>query len=122
MITATLRDLAIIFVALESFVVLALLGILIFQIWRLTKMLQAEVKPIVRDAQETINTVRGTTNFMGENLVNPVVRANSRFAGFRRTAQVLMADLPLQPRQTPAPRTTPLTPPPAPPAQPPPTP
>jgi hypothetical protein len=116
--TAILRDLAIIFLALESIVILAMMGILIWQIWRLTKMLQTEVKPIVRDAQDTINTVRGTTTFMGDNLVNPVVRANSKVAGFRRTAQVLMADLPLQPKQKPAPQATPVTPPPAPPEPP----
>ena len=95
-ITATIRDLAIIFLALESIVVLALLGILIWQIWRLTKMVQTEVGPIVRDTQDTLSTVRGTTEFVGENMVTPIMRANTRVAAFRRTVQVLAADLPFQ--------------------------
>lgn len=104
MIIYTIRDLAIIFVALESLVVLALLSVLIWQIWRLIKMLQTEVLPVIRDAQDTVTTVKGTTTFMTDNLVNPVLRANSRAAGVRRTMQVLVSELPGQhkPKKTPA--------------------
>ena len=63
---ATIRDIAIIMVALESFVVLAMLGILIWQISRLIKMLQTEVRPIIQDTQETLATLRGTTKFVAE--------------------------------------------------------
>jgi hypothetical protein len=91
-----LRDLAIIFLALESIVTLTLLTILIWQLWRLIKMLQTEVLPVIRDAQDTVSTVRGTTTFMSDNVVTPVVSAGSKVAGARRTMQVLMADLPLQ--------------------------
>jgi hypothetical protein len=91
-----LRDLAIIFLALESIVTLALLSILIWQIWRLIKMLQVEILPVIRDAQETVSTVKGTTTFVSDNIVTPVVSAGGRAAGVRRTVQVLMADLPLQ--------------------------
>ena len=96
MILETIRDLAIIFLALESIATLTLLTILIWQIWRLIKMLQTEVLPVIRDAQETVGTVRGTTTFVSDNVVQPVVSAGSKVAGLRRTAQVLMADLPLQ--------------------------
>jgi hypothetical protein len=92
----TVRDLAIIFLAFESIVTLTLLSILIWQIWRLIKMLQVEVLPVIRDAQETVSTVRGTTTFVSDNVVTPVVSAGSTAAGVRRTVQVLMADLPLQ--------------------------
>jgi hypothetical protein len=91
-----LRDLAIIFLALESIVTLTLLTILIWQIWRLTKMLQTEILPVIRDAQDTVSTVRGTTTFVSDSVVTPVVSATSKVAGARRTVQVLMADLPLQ--------------------------
>jgi hypothetical protein len=98
-IIAALRDIAIIFLALESIVTLTLLSILIWQIWRLIKMLQNEVLPVLRDAQDTVATVKGTTSFMSDNLVDPVLSANSKVSGMRRTVQVLMADLPLQPKQ-----------------------
>lgn len=96
MVLDTIRDLAIIFLALESIATLTLLSILIWQIWRLIKMLQTEILPVIRDAQETVSTVRGTTTFMSDNVVTPVVSAGSKAAGVRRTVQVLMADLPLQ--------------------------
>jgi hypothetical protein len=109
-IISTIRDLAIIFVALESLVTLALLTILIWQIWRLIKMLQTEVLPVLRDAQDTVTTVKGTTTFMTDNLVNPVLRANGRAAGIRRTVSVLFAELPGQPKQKKAPAGYPPTP------------
>lgn len=96
MVLETIRDLAIIFLALESIVTLTLLTILIWQIWRLMKMLQTEVLPVIRDAQDTVNTVKGTTTFVSDNVVQPVVNTGSKVAGMRRTVQVLMADLPLQ--------------------------
>ena len=118
----SIRDLAIIFLALESIVTLALLSILIWQIWRLIKMLQTEVLPVIRDAQDTVSTVKGTTTFVSDNVVQPVVNAGSKVAGVRRTVQVLMADLPLQrssrtksptftPPAPPASTVTPVTPP-----------
>ena len=105
MILGSIRDLAIIFLALESIVTLTLLSILIWQIWRLIKMLQTEILPVIRDAQDTVSTVKGTTTFVSDNVVQPVVSTGSKVAGMRRTAQVLMADLPLQRRS----RTRPAT-------------
>ena len=96
MILESIRDIAIIFLALESIATLTLLSILIWQIWRLIKMLQTEILPVIRDAQDTVSTVKGTTTFVSDNVVQPVVNTGSKVAGIRRTAQVLMADLPLQ--------------------------
>jgi hypothetical protein len=96
MISATIRDIAIIIIALESIIIGALLGILVWQVWRLVKLLQREVQPILQNTQETINTVRGTTSFVSDNVVNPVVSASSRVAGMRRTLQVLGSGLSLR--------------------------
>ncbi len=96
MVLNTIRDLAIIFLALESIATLTLLTILIWQIWRLIKMVQTEVLPVLRDAQETVATVRGATTFVSDNVVTPVVSTGSKLAGMQRTLQVLIADLPLQ--------------------------
>ena len=94
MIVATVRDILIIFLALTSIVVWVLLGILIWQIWRLTRMVQYEIKPIIADTKETIATVRGTANFMSENVVSPVIQTSSKATGYRRTAMALMGQLP----------------------------
>ncbi len=94
MIIATVRDILIIFLALTSIVVWVLLGILIWQIWRLTRMVQYEIKPIIADTKETIATVRGTANFMSDNVVTPVIQTSSKASGYRRTAMALMGQLP----------------------------
>lgn len=93
MITATIRDIAIIIIAIQSIVIGALLAILIWQIWRLVKMIQTEIKPILQDTQTTISTVRGTATFVSDNVVDPVVKTSSKVAGMRRTVQSLTSDL-----------------------------
>ncbi len=88
-----IRDIAIIIIAIQSIVIMALLGILVWQVWRLIKMVQTEIKPIVADVQETLGTVRGTTTFVSESVVNPMVRTGRAAAGFRRSVQSLTNDL-----------------------------
>lgn len=105
MISATIRDIAIIIIALQTIIIGALLAILIWQVWRLIKMIQTEIKPIIRDTQETVNTVRGTATFVSNNVVDPVIHTGKRFVRVRRTLQALTADL--QPRRRPLPSAAP---------------
>lgn len=93
MISGAIRDIAIIIVALEILILNALLIVLVWQIWRLVKMIQTEVKPIIQDTQETVGTVRGTADFVSENVVDPVVKTSSKLAGWRRTASVLRSEV-----------------------------
>jgi hypothetical protein len=87
--TETLRDVAIILLALEGFLIGLALIILIIQLARLTVLLESEVKPILQSTNETINTLRGTTTFLSDNLATPVIRANSAFSAVRRAIQLL---------------------------------
>ncbi len=93
MISGTIRDVAIIFVALEILILNALLIVLVWQVWRLVKMIQTEVKPIIKDTQETVGTVRGTADFVTTNVVDPVVKTSSKLAGWRRSASVLRDEM-----------------------------
>ncbi len=93
MLSATVRDIAIIVVAVESLVIGVLLAVLIWQIWRLVAMLQTEVKPLLDDSKETVNTVRGTATFMSDNLVQPVIRTSGTLVRWRSTASALTRDL-----------------------------
>jgi hypothetical protein len=88
-VTAQIRDIAIIIVAMQSIIIGILLAVLVWQIWRLIKMIQKEIKPIVDDTQETLGTVRGTTAFVSDNVVRPVIRARSFAAGARQAAGAL---------------------------------
>lgn len=78
---AAWRDVFIIFMALEFMVIGVALVILIVQLAVLTNMLKHEIKPILESTNETVNTVRGTTLFVSENLVEPIMKLNSYVAG-----------------------------------------
>jgi len=99
MISGAIRDVAIIIVALEILILNALLIVLVWQVWRLVKMIQTEVKPIIQDTQETVGTVRGTADFVSANVVDPVVKTSSKLAGWRRSASVLRDEVRATARQ-----------------------
>ncbi len=79
--TARFRDVFIIFMALESIIIGLALIILIIQIARLINLLQNEIKPIIDSTNETVSTLRGTTHFLSNNLVEPVIKLNEYLAG-----------------------------------------
>lgn len=81
---ANVRDIFIIFLALESLLIGAALVVLILQLASLINLLQNEVKPILKSTNETVNTLRGTSEFLSENLVEPVIKLNSYLAGLKR--------------------------------------
>jgi len=82
-VTSRVRDVFIIFMALEFLVVGFVLIILVIQLARLTNLLQNEVKPILDSTNETVSTLRGTTRFLSDNLVEPVIKLNEYLAGFQ---------------------------------------
>ncbi len=82
--TSKVRDIFIIFMALESLVLGVGLIILIIQLATLINLLQNEIKPILDSTNETVNHLRGTTQFLSNNLVEPVLKLNEYLAGFRR--------------------------------------
>src|SRR5512145_2181349 len=78
---AIIRDLFIIVLALEGLMIGIALVVLVVQISALINLLQNEVQPIVDNAEQTVTTVRGTTQFVSENLVEPVIKVSSIAAG-----------------------------------------
>jgi len=86
---ATVRDAAIILLALESLVIGVLLSVLLWQLRNLSRMLEQEVKPLLDSVNETVGTVKGTSTFLSDTVVSPVVEAISTVAGFRRGLKTL---------------------------------
>jgi hypothetical protein len=80
---SSLRDLSIVIVALEVIVINIMMVVLIIQITRLIRHLREEVLPILYSTQETVSTMRGTATFMGDRMVQPVVKISSFSAGVR---------------------------------------
>jgi hypothetical protein len=84
-----LRDVFIILMALESLLIGLALTILIIQIARLTNLIENEVKPILDSTNDTISNLRGTTKFLSDNLVEPVIKLNEILAVFQRLTDIL---------------------------------
>jgi hypothetical protein len=87
--TDKIRDIFIIVVALESLLIGVALIVLIVQLASLINLLQNEVKPILAATNETVNTLRGTAEFLGENVVEPVIKLNSYLAGLNRMLELM---------------------------------
>lgn len=87
--TENIRDIVIIFMAVESLVIGAALIILIIQLAQLTALLQNEIKPILDSTNETVDTLRGTTNFLSDRLVDPAIKLNSSLAAVRRAIDLI---------------------------------
>ena len=88
-ITAVVRDIAIIVLALVTGVIGIFLAILIFQVQSLIALLRNEVKPILDSANQTVSTVRGTSTFVSDSVVSPMIQVLSFASGVRQTAKVL---------------------------------
>lgn len=86
-VVGVLRDAAIIFVAFETLLIGVLLIILMLQVQALLRLLREEIQPMLAAINETLATVRGTTQFVSENVVSPVVKWSGYLAGLRRIAR-----------------------------------
>jgi len=82
--TETIRDIVIVFLAAESVVFGLVLVILIVQVARLTALIENELRPILESTNETLGTLRGTTQFLSRNMVSPVIKVSSTAAAIRR--------------------------------------
>src|SRR5574340_1193757 len=82
--TAKVRDIFIIVMALESLVLGVGLIVLILQLAALINLLQNEIKPILDSTNDTVNNLRGTTQFLSNNLVEPVIKLNEYLAGMKK--------------------------------------
>lgn len=87
--TGRVRDVFIIFMALESLVLGVAMIVLIIQLATLINLLQNEIKPVINSTNETVNTLRGTVAFLSENITEPVIKLNSYLAGFKTFFDVM---------------------------------
>jgi hypothetical protein len=87
--TDKIRDVFIIVVALESLVIGVALIVLIMQLASLINLLQNEVRPILNATSETVNTLRGTVEFLGEEVIEPVMQLSGYLAGLKRMLELL---------------------------------
>ena len=53
-------------------------------------LLRDDVQPAVRSARQTVDSIRGTTSFVADTAVAPVIRVYGIFSGVRRFLSVLL--------------------------------
>ena len=87
--TDKIRDVFIIVVALESLVIGLALIVLIVQLASLINLLQNEIRPILTATSETVNTLRGTVDFLGQEVIEPVMKLSGYLAGLKRMLELM---------------------------------
>lgn len=84
-----IRDIFLIILALQSIVIVVALIVLILQVSKLINLLRNEVMPILNNTQDTLQSAKGTVEFVGKNVSEPIVKVGGFFAGL----QVLFREL-----------------------------
>ena len=88
--TAILRDIFIIYLGLGAFVIILLLIVLVvitaylvIKVNDLVQLLDREIKPVLLKLQNTVGTVQGTTTFISDQAVGPIIKTASTLAATR---------------------------------------
>jgi hypothetical protein len=87
--TARVRDVFIIFMALESLVIGVVLVVLVVQLATLINLLNNEIRPIIRSTNDTVNTLKGTVTFLSDNLSEPIIRLNETIAALKKFFDII---------------------------------
>jgi len=72
-----------IFAALALLLICVLLAALVFLVFTLRRILERNVAPAVDSLKDSLDNVRGTTEFAGETVVSPIIRVYSVVRGVR---------------------------------------
>ena len=88
--TAVLRDISIIVLAMVTAITSILLAVLLFQLQSLIVLLRDEVQPILESLNETTGTVRGTTTFVSDAVVTPLIEVSSYASAVRQTLRLIL--------------------------------
>jgi hypothetical protein len=83
------RDIVIILLATESLIIGGVTLFLLYQIIMLITLIREELIPLIQSAQETVNSARGTTVYVGRKIVAPSMRAATTVARLQTMARVL---------------------------------
>ena len=94
--TAVIRDIFIIYLGLGAFIIILLLialivitAYLVLKVNDLVKLLDREIKPVLSRLQDTAINVQGTTNFITENAIRPVINTASTIVAAQSVIRTL---------------------------------
>jgi hypothetical protein len=83
------RNLFLTLLVLELLLIVTAFALLLIQIARFANLLQNEVRPILDSSTEAVNTIRGTTAFLSQQVVEPVMQVNAMMAGAREAFKLV---------------------------------
>jgi membrane protein implicated in regulation of membrane protease activity len=75
------RDALIIILALQGVFISVAMIVLILQFSALVNLLRNEVKPLIDEVRDTASAAKGTAQFVGKNVAEPVIKVASTAAG-----------------------------------------
>ncbi len=86
------RDWVLIIWGLTTIVLFAMIIAFIFYLWRGTRglignvrlVVNEDVRPLIATSKESVNNVTGTTRFVGDTVVSPIIRLYGLISGLRR--------------------------------------
>ena len=84
-----LRDIAIIFIVLTSAITVVLLAGITVTLIFLSIQIKDKVIPLLEETTGTIKRVRGTTNFMTEEAIKPILNVAGSYSRFRGMTKVV---------------------------------
>ena len=91
-----IRDIFIIYVGVGIFVLIPLLIVLIviatyliLKVNDIANLLEREIKPMLSNMQTTINTIRGTSIFLSDEAVKPIINTSAYVAQVRAIVRAL---------------------------------
>lgn len=87
--TTFLRDIAVIILAFETLVVIFFLGVMTVLLIYVILTLEREIKPALKATSETIYTVRGTTTFVSDTVVAPIMSVAGIVGAVKGAAQAI---------------------------------
>ena len=76
-----LRDLLIVVMALELILIGGAITVFFIQIARLVNLINTELYALIDAASDTVNTVKGTAEFLSKNLAEPIISAQGTIRG-----------------------------------------
>ncbi len=86
----TVRDIALILLALVSIIPVLALSYAVFQIGRTIKLLRQELAPLLEDLKETTRTVRDTAKIASEYTIKPTVKTAGTMIGVAQFLSVIL--------------------------------
>ena len=87
--TDFLRDIAVIILAFETLVVIFFLGVMTVLLIYVVLTLEREIKPVLNAISEAVYTVRGTTTFVSDAVVSPIIEVASIVGAVKGAAQAI---------------------------------